>query len=509
MKDHIKVNTADLGDWSRQIDGIAGQVGSALNVLRGLDTSADWWGELGSMRPIELLLSGQKVSMGSGRNSVSGLNTALRVTDSSAKDFAGKVRQAGDILTDAARKVDSMIDNLLQGSGAPDGEGGAGGQGGGGQGGGGQGGGNGADGNSDQPRNDRDRRELEGKVISHLKLPQDRSRWSKENWDAFNQAMVYAGIVYGADGSKSYVVYDFEDDWKDHKIGRTEYGEDGSMHKTEVEGKWEAGKFVFKPDALKAQQEKRDSKHNGYYDENGKKFPEKKEDSYANSKREHTLLEYSVGGKEVKSRYHDSATIGDDSGKSTVSYDVLKSETTAELSAGLYVTKTGPDGKPIRAFEPGVSAEIGWSGSVISSKIDNEVDVGFGKWTSDVEATLGEAEAGAKVEAGIINGKPVLRTKASAEVNVAKISASTGIETDVVDAKVTATAKVGFGAHVDVGYHDGVFKFDAGAAFGVGGDVSFEVNVGKTVGYVADKIGDAGKVVADTAKNIYNAIKFW
>lgn len=53
------------------------------------------------------------------------------------------------------------------------------------------------------------------------------------------------------------------------------------------------------------------------------------------------------------------------------------------------------------------------------------------------------------------------------------------------DIGVSGAVKVGIGAHAEVGYTDGKFKVDVGAALGVGVDIGFEVDISGTVDAVA------------------------
>ena len=51
---------------------------------------------------------------------------------------------------------------------------------------------------------------------------------------------------------------------------------------------------------------------------------------------------------------------------------------------------------------------------------------------------------------------------------------------------VSGSVSVGIGAHADVGYKDGMFKFDIGASVGLGVYVGAEVDIGGMVDTVCD-----------------------
>jgi hypothetical protein len=87
-------------------------------------------------------------------------------------------------------------------------------------------------------------------------------------------------------------------------------------------------------------------------------------------------------------------------------------------------------------------------------------------------------------EHGRIN--PSASVNASAELTAASVSAETGITVAGVDVTASAEASVGLGAHMNVGYQEGVVSLDVGAAVGIGGSVALEVDVGGAVNAVMD-----------------------
>ena len=109
---------------------------------------------------------------------------------------------------------------------------------------------------------------------------------------------------------------------------------------------------------------------------------------------------------------------------------------------------------------------------------------------SDVEVKAGDA--GAKADIGVqLYGedgklKPQFGASAKAEATAAELEGSLGVNVLGGEVGVSGSVSVGVGAHADVGYKDGVFKFDIGASIGLGGSVGSEVDIGGMVDSVCD-----------------------
>lgn len=56
---------------------------------------------------------------------------------------------------------------------------------------------------------------------------------------------------------------------------------------------------------------------------------------------------------------------------------------------------------------------------------------------------------------------------------------------------VSGSGSVGIGAHADVGYKDGVLKFDIGASVGLGVSVGAEIDIGGMVDTICDTVESA------------------
>lgn len=185
---------------------------------------------------------------------------------------------------------------------------------------------------------------------------------------------------------------------------------------------------------------------------------------------------------------------------------IITGEASASASAGLYTYVKDKDGKTKRIFSPGVSAEVG--ASVAAFEICGESRIGLGEDNNmlgiygDFDAKAASAEAKAKVA---LNRNEIYAC-ASAEADLAKISGTAGVSVLGTDIGVTASAKIGVGAHANIGYTDGKLKVDIGAAVGVGFDLGFEVNVKGTVDMIVDNASAIYNTAADVGGKFVNTV---
>ncbi len=231
-------------------------------------------------------------------------------------------------------------------------------------------------------------------------------------------------------------------------------------------GEWK-NKKAFSKDLGLPEQKKIDGKQinkdEKWYKSSGKIIEEKRE-----ATAEATWLEASGEGK---AKYAQG------------SYDAKLATAEAHASAqgGFYVYEKDANGNTKRMFSPGVSAEAGASVALLSASAEGRVGLGednnmLGVYGSgEVEALSAEAKAKVALNRKEIHGE------LSAEANLVKAEGSAGVSVLGTDIGVNGSVKVGVGAHAEIGYTDGKFKVDVGAALGVGVDVGFEVDVSGTV----------------------------
>lgn len=221
-----------------------------------------------------------------------------------------------------------------------------------------------------------------------------------------------------------------------------------------------------------------------YYDSFGNEIS--KNDAPTFYEKEMTLAELKKSVSANASLY-DGTFTNDLFGGGSVNVVMGNAEAHADISAGLYVM--GAEGE--KKFSPGVNAEVGTSVTALDVEWEQQWlgDEMLGL-NSDVEVKAGDA--GAKADIGVqLYGedgklKPQFGASAKAEATAAELEGSLGVNVLGGEVGVSGSVSVGVGAHADVGYKDGVFKFDIGASVGLGVSVGSEVDIGGMVDTVCD-----------------------
>lgn len=268
-----------------------------------------------------------------------------------------------------------------------------------------------------------------------------------------------------------------------------------------------SGKFSKVNDAienkLKDSKKYFKEKDTKYYDSDGNEIA--KEDAPTFYKKQMTLAELKKSLSASVSLY-DGTFTNDFLGGGSVNVVVGNAEAHANISAGLYVV--GADGE--KKFSPGVNAEVG--ASVTALDIDWEQqwlgDEMLGV-NSEVEVKVGDVGAKADIGAQLYGEdgklKPQFGASAKAEATAAELEGSVGVNVLGGEVGVSGSVSVGIGAHADVGYKDGKFKFDVGASLGVGVSVGMEVDVGGMV----DTVCDAAESAWDGLKKGWKTVTSW
>ena len=131
----------------------------------------------------------------------------------------------------------------------------------------------------------------------------------------------------------------------------------------------------------------------------------------------------------------------------------------------------------------------------------------------DCLLTVKAGDAGAKADIGVqLYGedgklKPQFGASAKAEATAAELEGSLGVNVLGGEVGVSGSVSVGVGAHADVGYKDGVFKFDIGASIGLGGSVGSEVDIVGMVDTVCDAAESAWNGLEKGGKTATNWFK--
>lgn len=492
MANRIRVSTEWLERCSRELAGIQSSIDNAASTLAGIQLRRDEGGNLKVSLSCSLKMTGGRFSGGTAADDIRQLQQAAKALSGATAQFSGGAAKAAEMLEgaeqfalDAVRALatDKATETYTDGSAAnvkPDPHK--------------------FDGVQDIINQGASQQVPPELLARTLNFSGDPSKWTPEMKKKAEELLKDATLYTGPNGEKilvsgttTAVLYASgaigvtDSTWRE----RTEklYNPDGS--------------YAERKDGLSATSmfwEKKPDKDDFWSqkDTNGGK-------DYKLPSRERTLFEVSAESKASYSSFHLDGEYKNGNYSNSSSLDINKFEANAKISAGLYSTKMGPDGKEVRTLEPGIGAEIGVSWSAIEAthkgRYGNDViglDYGVG-------AKGPSASAKADAELGIVDGHLAAHAGASAEAIGGEISGEAGVDVLGVEAKVKGSLNYGIGAHADVGVHDGKFSCDVGASLGVGGGVKFEVDYGKAVDNAVTGLQNAYKGAKDTVEGIKGA----
>lgn len=356
-------------------------------------------------------------------------------------------------------------------------------------------------------------------VCDILGYTPDMSRWTdtmRERYYAFirNSAISVVGgktLIVHEDGlhilgNTHRLEYSAEDksSFTQRKITERIQSGDAAVE-TEMEAKLR-GKYSKKSDKLKIKQ--KEDKTVTYHDT--RTGSEAKKSDYKDYSRTGTMLDLSAEiGQSVSAFSRDgSYENGGFSAKGKM--DVLTASYNAGVSGGLYAYEIGEDGKKIRTFAPGVTAEVGASVSVFEAEGEMEYKFNdFVALSGKGDIAVATANADAKMEAGIIDGKLAASIRASAEADLVSAGGDVALDVAGIKGSVGGEVKVGIGAHADIGYSDGVLKFDVGAAVGLGLDIRADIDIGGFVDNAANVAKSAYDGVTSAIGEGFSALSKW
>ena len=549
MKDRIKVNSEVLDRWASQLGEVSSALDDALSILNDLDTSGEWWGKVGNLSSLSLMLAGQTVSLGDARGAVKSLSSALRTYTGETRQLSANLQKTGAAFGAAVSAMDRTMDGLSNGreavwhtitGGIP---------------------GHVIDhviprpvpitppdllkrlwkkrleeriqhitNNPDILKMLRENYVPGGTVenpdmylVNYLHYPSDPSEWTQTMRDTYEKTRDGAKIIQNSDGSTTYVIDDtyifattgglastlaFTSKFTEFGYSRDWTDENGAYHKRELADKVEIIGYKGKQKIVE-QPSIWNSEKNGYY-KDGKKIAVKDTDEGAKeSSRKRTIAEVSAGGSASKSLVHGEQKKTYKYGETEVSGDVGYGEAHWNVKGGLYRTEVKADGTTKRVFEPGVSAEVGTSFGLAKGSAKGKFGNEYVDVHGEVEGSVLSGEAKAEGQLGIVDGKFAARGKASAEFNAVSVGGKVGVNVVGIEGNVGANVKVGIGAHADVGYYDGVVKVDIGASLGSGFDVNFELNVGGAIDNAVSGLKEVGKSISKGVSKGLAKLKFW
>lgn len=245
---------------------------------------------------------------------------------------------------------------------------------------------------------------------------------------------------------------------------------------------------------------RKEDKVTKYFDENGNEISEKEAGFYD---RDFTVAEIDATANVSASIYEGNFDIGENGEVNVV---VGNAEAHSGISAGMYII--GKDGK--KQFMPGVNAEIGASVTAFEADWEQQWlgDENLGLNT-EAGVTVGKVGGKGEVNAQLFSedGKLDVQVNAEAKLEAIAVEAEGSVGVNVLGGEIEASAgvNVGIGAHAEVGYKDGKFKFDVGASLGVGFSVDVEIDVGGMV----DTVADGAKAAWDGVKDGWNKLWDW
>ncbi len=347
----------------------------------------------------------------------------------------------------------------------------------------------------------------EDAIITSLKYPKDKSRWTKDMWDAYNKAVSEAEVYSTTDGRVAVVSGDkiiiaggsgvviFSDSVSvsSHETSVTVYGKDGSY--TKVDGSlgfetagWD-GKLLAKD---------KDGKYKPVEIKRHELF--KYEDGDVEAKRIGKIFEVGISGSVEHSALHGETSYKNGIVSGEASYDVSKAEAHASLKGGLYATSVDANGNVTYHLEPGIAAEIGASYTLFETNASGQIGGDNLNVHGSTGVTMGQVSAQADASLGIVDGKFTAHAGAKAEAIAIEAEGKVGVNVAGIEGNVTGKVNIGIGAHADVGYHDGKIKCDIGASVGVGASVSVELDVSGFVDNVGKAVDGAKKTVGALQK---------
>lgn len=129
------------------------------------------------------------------------------------------------------------------------------------------------------------------------------------------------------------------------------------------------------------------------------------------------------------------------------------------------------------AVDVDVSAAVG----VTAAVLDYNAVIGSDDVSGIVDANIKllDADIGASLGASYGEDGLAFLGKAEVGVSLAEVEGAMSLNIKGVEAQAKVSAEIGFGASFEVGYKNGEFSFELGAAWGVGGKVSFKVKLPK------------------------------
>lgn len=129
MADKIKVNTDLLERCAGDLKALAQGFGDAASILSGLNTSEEWWADMGRLSSLKLQDEGGSASLGRADAAVRALGAVMGRYDARLTRLGGSVSKAAELFNTLESTLSDQMSNMGTGSsGVITGNGGASGQ---------------------------------------------------------------------------------------------------------------------------------------------------------------------------------------------------------------------------------------------------------------------------------------------------------------------------------------------------------------------------------------------
>ena len=482
MANKIHASTEWLNDCSRRLDDVTNAIQRAAGTLAGINLRRDEGGELRTSVNVRLSISGQSFSGGNAAESIRQICGAARSLTQSAGRMRDGARAAAQVFDRVENEAVNAITAVVvgadawiysEGGGAPYG---------------------GAGGITPGPA---------AAYIPHWD-PDMPSLWTHPGIPGIPGANpglpnIPGGFPWWGGVLIPHILTPVGPSRISEKFLDFLFDEDNGWEWT---GKSKPWKDKLDPDREWGLREK-----DGKWGEKTDSDPLKK---FQGPKVDKTWIE---AGKEIKGEaniFKYEGSIENENGSASASVKFGTIAGSAGIYGGLYTMKYDNNGNPVKVFTPGVRAEVGASVSAFEAQANGSLKSQYVdglSYEGSVGTKVGYASAKAGAEMGLIDGKVAMHAGASAEAIAAEVNGSVGVDYMGVKGTVKGTLNVGVGAHADVGYKDGKISCDVGASLGVGGSVSFELDVSGVVDAAGKAAGDVYKGVKAFRNGCRSALK--
>ena len=195
--------------------------------------------------------------------------------------------------------------------------------------------------------------------------------------------------------------------------------------------------------------------------------------------------------------------------KYTVEAYLGRAEFNAHAGVGAFLYKT-PDGQVVPAY--GLSAQVGGSFTAAGAGVNADVGPSFLGAMGGASAVVGQVYANANATVGMVGGKFVAVASGAVGADAFKVTGTVGARIMGIEAKASASVKVGLSAKFEVGFDGGEFKANIGACLGLGFEINISIDfskVGSALKAVGKGIVEAGRAIVRAGEAVVRWFRRW